>query len=104
MERVKGSLPNPRRGSVRGATVFDGEGGGIFALRRPRPYRRRVRIHCGEDLNAARRYKRARPAPSPRVYPNAPVWVHSPAGVYPTAPVWVHNAAARAVEWPRGAL
>ena len=31
MERVKGSLPNPRRGSVRGATVFDGEGGGIFA-------------------------------------------------------------------------
>jgi len=63
-----------------------------------------VRIHCGEDLNAARRYKRARPAPSPRVYPNAPVWVHSPAGVYPTAPVWVHNAAARAVEWPRGAL
>ena len=34
MERVKGSLPNPRRGSVRGATVFDGEGGGIFAVPR----------------------------------------------------------------------
>ena len=34
MECVKGSLPNPRRGSVRGAKAFDGVGGGIFAVPR----------------------------------------------------------------------
>ena len=38
-------------------------GGGIFALRRPRPYRRRIRTHCEEDLIVVRYFENAPPAP-----------------------------------------
>ena len=61
-------------------------GGGIFALRRPRPYRRRIRTHCEEDLIVVRYFENAPPAPPKNPdSPKMPTFAAKPNPTHPCA-------------------